>query len=510
MTLFVTVQSLIARRFIAERERLADWRALQSLSMDDASRLLWRHGIVLGGRLAPTEIEKLMIDLKAEPGQAAGISYFSSIVRILWPEGDNVHQRAEAMAGDRAGAPARPVRWAGLTGFQCGVLATSVAMGVFLVTGRMQNEMDLWTLMIAMTWIGGPAGAYCVMRTDPARMSVRGSSHRRKKIEASMMFALAFVLGVVATDGLAHLLSITNWVSGLVMTVAIVITTFVIGVCTWLAGVIVGGSGGGDLRVAPRESWVRVAPLLIALAIVLIPLNVAVSYWLGLGGLFGGAWIAILLCSFGAYTLCTGMATSTHPLLRAAAPVGFLATPAPVVGFRFFWWEFFLDITRTSVVRAGAIVLASHAAALLLFVVVFAFAMRAVVRLADFGTTFVAFFFLGFALFSLIILIPDRSTNVPRDVVRLIDPSRLELFLALLESARQADANAGDRIRKAVAHWLPTDRLTMSLLLPERRSLWMLSPLLTFIRLARAAGRGRSPRSYARIHRGCSERHPRG
>ena len=488
VTLLVTVQSLMARRFIAERERLADWRAVQSLSMEDASRLLRRSGVALGGGPAPTELEKLMIDLKTASDPRSRSSYPGRVIRVLWPEGDEIQQRAEAMAGDRAGAPARPVRWAGLIGFQCGVLATSVAMGIFLVAGWVQNDMDLWTLMIPMMWIGGPAAAYCVIRTDPARMSVRGGSHRRNKVESSVTFAVAFVLGVVATDGLAQLLRITNWVSGSVMTVAIVMTTFVIGGCAWIAGVIVGGSGGGDLRVAPREGRVRVAPLLIALAIVLIPLNVAVSSWLGLGGLFGGAWIAILFCSFGAYTLCTGMVTSTNPFLRAVAPVGILGTPAPVFGFRFFWRDLFLDITRTSMVRAGAIVLASHTAVLLAFVVAFALAMRAVVRVADFSTTFVAFFFLGFALFSLVILIPDRSTNIPGDVVRLIDPSRLKLFLALLESARQADPNAGERIRKALALWLPSDRPAMSLLLPDRRSLWMLSPLLSFVRLAQSAG----------------------
>jgi len=493
VALLVTAQSLIARRFIAEREQLADWRAIQSLSMADASRLLRRNGILLGGLSAPTEIEKLMIDLKAEPGQSRGVSSFGRILTILWPETASIRQRVEALSGDRAGAPARPVRWAGLTGLQCGVLATLVAMGIFLVVGRMPNEMDLWTLIGAMVWIGGPAGAYCVMRTDPARLSVSGASRRRTKVKTTVMFVLTFVAGVVAMDRLARTLRITGWVSGLVLAVAIVMAVFVIGGCAWFAGVVHGSSGGGELRVAPREWWVGKVSVLAALVIVLIPLNVAVSHWLGLGGFFEWGWIAILFCSFGAYTLCTGMGRSSHPFVRALAPVAMLDTPAPIYGFRFFWWEFFLDITRTSLARAGAIVLASQAAALSLFVVAFAFAMRAVVRLADFRATFIAFFFLGFALFSLIILIPDRAMTVPRHVLGLIDRSRLELFLALLKSAPQADPAAGERIRKALALWLTTDRMGMPLLLPERRKLWKLSPLLTLIRIARAAGAGEVP-----------------
>jgi hypothetical protein len=484
VTLLVTVQSLIARQFIAERERLADWRAMQSLSMEDASRLLRRSGIAFGGGPAPTEAEKLMIDLKAVSGPASRSSYSSRVIRVLWPEGDNIHQRAEAMAEDRAGAPARPVRWAGLTGFQCGVLATSVAMGIFLVAGWMQNDMDIWTLMIPMMWIGGPAVAYCVMRTDPARMSVSGRSHRRIKIETSVTFALAFVSGMVVTDRFAHLLRIPVWVPGLFMTALIVTMPFVICVFAWFAGITVGDSGGGDLRVVPRDRWVGVMPLLAASAIVLIPLNVAVSYRLGLGV----GWVAILFCAFGAYVLSTGMARSTRAFVRALAPVGMLDTPAPVYGFRFFWREFFLDITRVSLVRAVVVALVFQIVVLLLFVVVFAFAMRAVVRLADFSATFVVFFFFGFTLFSLILLIPDRVSGIPRRIIRLIDRNRLELFVALLKSARHADESAGERIRNALALRLPFDRPAMSLLLPDRRSLWMLSSLSTYLRLVRAAG----------------------
>jgi hypothetical protein len=484
VTLLVTVQSLIARRFIAERERLADWRAMQSLSMEDASRLLRRSGIAFGGGRAPTEVEKLMIDLKAASGPASPSSYAGRVIRVLWPEGDNIHQRAEAMAGDRAGTPARPVRWAGLTGFQCGVLATSAAMGIFLVAGPMQNDMDLWTLMIPMIWIGGPAAAYCVMRTDPARMSVSGRNHRRLKVETSAMFALAFVSGIVVTDRFAHLLRMPVWVPGLLMTALIVTMPFVIGVFAWFAGVTVGDSGGGGLDVVPQDRWARVVPVLAALAIVLIPLNVAVSYWLGLGA----GWIAIVFCTFGAYVLSTGMARSTHAFFRALAPVAMLDTPAPVYGFRFFWREFYVDVTRCSLVRAVTVVAVFQMSVLLFFVIVFAFAMRAVVQLADFRAAFIVFFFLGFVLFSLILLIPDRVSGIPRRIIRLIDRNRLQLFLALLESARHADGSAGERIRNALALRLPFDRPAMSLLLPDRRSLWMLSSLLTYLRLARAAG----------------------
>lgn len=484
MTLLVLVQSLIARQFIAERERLADWRAMQSLSMEDTSRLLRRSGITFGGGPAPTEAEKLMIDLKAASGPAPRSSYPGRVIRVLWPEGDDIHQRAEAMAEDRAGAPARPVRWAGLTGFQCGVLATSVAMGIFLAVGWIQKDMDIWTLMIPILWIGGPAVSYCVMRTDPARMSVSGRSHRRIKIETSATFALAFISGIVLTDRFAFLLRMPVWVPGLFMVALIVTMPFLIGVFAWFAGIAVGDSGGGDLRVVPRDRLVGVMPLLAASAIVLIPLNIAVSHRLGLGV----GWVAILFCAFGAHVLSTGMARSTHAFFRALAPVGMLDATPPVYGFRFFWREFFLDITRCSLVRAVAVALVFQIVVLLFFVVIFAYAMRTVLQLADFNATFVVFFFFGLALFPLILLIPDRVSGIPRRTIRLIDHNRLELFLALLKSARHADESACEQIRNALALRLPFDRPAMSLLLPDRRSLWMLSSLLIYLRLVRAAG----------------------
>jgi hypothetical protein len=80
-------QSLLARRFIAERERLADWRAIQTLSPDDAARLLERRG----RRRAvanPTELEKLMTDLKVHAPSRGG-GFLSRLIRLIWPEGDD-------------------------------------------------------------------------------------------------------------------------------------------------------------------------------------------------------------------------------------------------------------------------------------------------------------------------------------------------------------------------------------------------------------------------------------
>jgi len=491
VTLLVAVQSLMARRFSAERERLADWRAMQSLSTADASRLLRRSGIALGGRPAPTEIEKLMIDLKATPGQAGGISAFSRFIRLLLPVGDTSHQRAEALAGDRAGAPARPLQWAALTGMQCGVLATSMIIAIFLVTGRMRDTTALWVVMFVMSWIGGSAGTYCVIRTDPARLRVSGGGiSTAEKMAVAVMFVLPFACGVVAADLLAISLRISVWVSGLVLAVGIVMTIVVIAGCSVLAGLLYAVRGEGALRMAPRERWVSIVPPLVAMAIVLGPFNVALSSRLGLGGFLQGAWVAIMICALGIYVLSIEMANSPNAILRALAPVAVLDNWAPLYRFRFFWWEFSFDITRFSLMRGGVIVFAFQTTVLLILVVAFGFAMHLVEQLADFKTTFTAFFWGGVGLFMLFTRIPDRSTKVGVRVLQMVDRTRLEILRALLAGARHADPIAAERIRSALASWISSDDRFVVALLPDRRSLRVLSPLLTFIRLARSAGAG--------------------
>jgi hypothetical protein len=490
MTLLLMAQSLIARRFIDERERLADWRAMQSLSMEDAARLLRRRGMPRGKCPAPTEIEKLMIDLKAEPSPAEGIPRFSRAIRVLWPETATIHQRAEALAGERAGAPARPVKWAALTGFQCGILATSVTMGLFLVAGRMHEQVAFWVVMIVMAWIAGPAGTHCVMRADPARMSIGDGVSTAKKISVGVAFFLTFTCGVAVTHQLAKSLGIATWISGLGLGVAIVVTMVLVTGCAYLAGLIhmFQGSVGGTFRVAPREPWVFAVPLVTAMVVVLGPVNMVVTSSFGLGSPLQGAWVAVMLCSLGAYTLSTVMARSPHASVRSLAPMGVFEARAPVFGFRLFWRELFLDITRWPVARAGVMVFGFQTAALLPLVIAFACAMHRVEQLSDFSSAFTVFYRLSLAFFVLILLVPDRSRNLKPKILELMERAQLELFLILLESARQADAIAGERIRTALALWLPADRTVISLLLPDRRSVRMLSPLLAFIRLVRETG----------------------
>ncbi|HYO74953.1 MAG TPA: hypothetical protein VE010_00705, partial [Thermoanaerobaculia bacterium] len=486
---FVAVQSLIARRFIAERERLADWRAIQSLSIEDASRLLRRSGMRRAGQERPTEIEKLMIELKAEtPPQARASSWFGAVVHLLWPEGDSIHSRAEALAGDRAGAPARPVRWAALTGMQCGVLATTVTMSVLLIVGPMQLQPKLRMLMLVMAWIGGAPGVYCMLRADPARLSVDGRVRTRYRIATGLIFVVTLLCSVFAAEFLAFALGVRGWVPGVACAAAVMTSATVLLCCGLLSDVLPDSAGGGAFRLAPREHLAFTMPLAGALFIVLAPVNITVSEWLGLGPFAKGSWVAVVLCSLGAYLLSTVLARSPSAACRAAAPVAVLYTSPPIYGYRLFWWEFFVDLTRSSVARAALTAAAFQTAALLPFVLVFAAAMSSVERVIGFRPAFSAFFLLSLSFFFLVVFVPDRQGKLQPRLLRLIDRNGSELFLSLLESASRADRAACERLRQALSSWLPSDRAVMPFLLPDRRSLWVLAGLLPFIRVARATG----------------------
>lgn len=488
VAIMVAAQSLIARRFIAERELLADWRAIQCLPADDASRLLRRRGPVRAGRRGPTEIEKLMIDLKAHARQDEGRRWLAPIMRLLWPEGDSIHQRTERLAGDRAGAAPRPVRWAALSGLQCGVLATSVLMGAVLAASPLQVAMPYQVWVIAMAWFGGASGTYCVLRADPARMSLDPAARTRYRVVTGLTFFVTWLLAVFATDVFAALLRIPGWILALSSVTAAMIPPVVIVCCSWLLDLLSDGLGGSTFRLAPRGPWAFTVPSIAAILFVLGPVNVVVSQQLGLGSFAKGAWVAVMLCALGACVLSTGLARSSNAVLRAAAPVAVLDANSPVYAYRLFWWEFHVDLSRCSVLRAGSTAGAFQIAALVPFVVAFAFAMSRIEPLIGFHPAFQSFFFVSLSFFVLFILVPDRYGPLQPRVLRLIDRDGLELFLSLLASVRHADGAAYERLRSAVASWLPADRAVLHFLLPDRRSVAMLHGLSAFLRLARASG----------------------
>lgn len=481
-------QSLIARRFIAERERLADWRAMQTLAPADAARLLERRGRRRGVP-NPTQLEKLMNDLKAQASPHTGRGLLSRVVAWVWPAGDDVHLRSESAGGDHSGGAPKPVLWAALLGMQCGLLSMSLGLASLLAIGPWigpRPDLIEAVMLAMMTWPTAPAAMFCQVRIDPARLSVRAVSRTRTRLVVGLVFFLAFAAAALTLYRFQVRFGVAWVPAGWFFAFLVVAVGMLVGVSVWISGAIGGHDGGGELRTTPRSSWVQVFPLLSSLGLILIPLSMAAAHWLGVGSFRGYGWIAVAFLAFATFVVSTGMARSTSPALRVIAPMALLDTPSPVYGFRVFWRDFYVDLSRTTMPRSVAAAVAVQMVALPFFVLSAALVMQGL-RVALGADTAVIVAMIGsFAVMALILVIPDRYRAYSGPSARLLDTSRLKVFERLLAVTRTAKPAAADRLSASIARWLRNDRFPDALL-PEPRSVWPLEPLLSLVRLARAA-----------------------
>jgi len=486
--LLLVTQSLVARRFIAERERLADWRAMQTLPPADAARLLERRGRRRGVP-NPTELEKLMTDLKVQaPARDGG--FVSRLIALAWPEGDDIHQRSERAGGDRAGGAPRPVLWAALMGMQCGLLSMSLLLAAMLVaTPWIDPEPVISSLGMSaiMTLISAPAAIFCELRVDPARMSVRKVKHTGRRVIVGVVFYLAFAVSALTLYRFQVRLDVALMPPWPFFAVTVMMIAVVVGLGIWVSGAFGIHDGGGELQTMPRSSWVQVFPLLAGMALVLVPLSVVASQWLGIGSFRSGGWVPLMLMSFVGYIVSTGMARSTNPALRMIAPMAMLDTTAPVYGFRVFWRDFYVDLSRTTLARGAAAAMAVQVVAMPFFVVGVALLMQAMLGFFPANTTLAVTFFGAFGVMALILVIPDRYRAYSGPSARLLDTDWLRILDALLAAARISSPAAADRLNASLAQWLRDERFPDALL-PEPRAVWPLAPLLTLVRLARETG----------------------
>jgi hypothetical protein len=482
-----TAQSLVARRFIAERERLADWRAMQTLPPADAARLLERRG----RRQAlsnPTELEKLMTDLKVHAPARDSSGLLSRLIGLVWPEGDDIHQRSERV-GNRVGDAPRPVLWAALTGMQCGFLSMSAVVAVMLAltpwTYLRPDALPMVLLAITL-WISVPGAMFCGLRIDPARMSVRRLKLTRTSVVVGVVFYLAFGTSALMLNcfhahfGVASIPTVM--MLGLLLMVALPV-----GLCIWGSTLFGVRDGGGELQTTPRSSWVVVFPFLATMALVQVPLSVIASRLIGAGSFRSGGWVPLALMSVAVSAVSSAMARSTSPSLRAITPMALVIPTAPVYGFRIFWRNLYIDVSKTTLARAAVAATALQLVTIPWFVFCAALLAPGMRRLLAGQPASSAALFSMLGVMALILVIPDRFGAYRGPSARLLDTNRLHLFERLLAAARIASPAAASHLHASLARWLRNDRFPDALL-PQPEAVWPLEPLLILVRLARATG----------------------
>lgn len=486
--IFVT-QSLVARGFIAKREQLADWRAMQTLAPAEAAQLLERRG----RRRAvpnPTELEKLMIDLKAQAPTDGGRTLLSWLVRLVWPEGDDIHRRSEMAGVERVRAAPQPVQWAALLGMQCGLFSMTLALAaLFAVAPSMGWHRDLagTVMMTIATWISGPAVAFCGVRVDPARMNVREVKRGGVRFLVGLVFFVAFAAAALVLYRFQLRFAVASMPPALHFAVVLMVVGAMVALSAWASGLEGAKDGGGELRDIPRSPWVQVYPGVAVFVLILLPLSVVLSSRLGIGSITSGHWLVLMSMSIVTLAVSTSMARSTNATLRVIAPMAMLDTPAPVYGFRVFWRDFYIDLSRTTLARAMATAVAVYLVAAPFFLLVIALLMQRVRAVLTAEATYAVMFWGSFGIVLLILVIPGRYDGYGGPWMRLLDRSRLQVFEKLLAAARAANLPDVGWLEAALVRWLRNERFP-DVLLPDPHGVWTLVPLLSLVRLARETG----------------------
>jgi hypothetical protein len=480
-------QTLVARRFIAERERMADWRAMQTLAPVDAARLLERRGR-RRARPNPTELEKLMTDLQVYASARNVGGWRSRLIRLVWPEGDDIHQRSERV-GNRAGDAPRPVLWAALTGMQCGFLSMSAVVAVILAMtpcGYLRPDALPMVLLAITLWISVPGAMFCGLRIDPARMSVRTLKLTRTSVAVGVVFYLAFGTSALMLNRFHPHFGVAS-IPTVLMLGLLLVVALPVGLCIWGSTLFGVRDGGGELQTTPRSSWVVVFPLLATMALVQVPLSVIASRLIGAGSFRSGGWVHLALMSVAVSAVSNAMARSTSASLRTITPMALVIPTAPVYCFRVFWRNFYIDVSQTTLARAAMAATALQLVTIPWFVFCAALLAPGMRRLLAGQPASTAALFSMLGVMALILVIPDRFGAYRGPSARLLDTNRLHLFERLLAAARIASPAVAHRLHASLARWLRNDRFPDAIL-PQPEAVWPLEPLLILVRLARATG----------------------
>jgi hypothetical protein len=458
-------QRLLARRFTAEREQDADFRAMQTLDPEDALLLTRRHPEPSD----PTLLEKLMTDLHVQtPVARPAIRPLSMAVRWIWPEAGHIRVRSELLEDGRRGRTAQPRWWAACMGMQCGLLSISI-LAAFGTT--------LELALILMALICSTGATYCGMRVDPALVRL----HDLKKVPLRRTVGTIFYFSFSASALLLYLLpAFSGTLSYPLFSLAVAMSAPQVLFGSFAAAAIAAG-GPDDAARALRHPVLRAAPaILISVAI-----NISCSIFAA--WCFGVAWQGPAIVTFAGVIASIVSSRSTNVAVRAIAPIAMLESPGNIYAIRIFWREVYFDRGTMPDLRIGLIGVATYTTMALFFASGAAFVARMITLVAGEEPVFQILLLISAVLVVLEVLVPKQIGPT----ARLHDREHLQMFESLLTAARTARVPAA-RLKAAIGLWLRSDADLPNAVLPEARSIWKLESLLPLIRIARAVGEDES------------------
>lgn len=481
----IITQSLLARRFIAEREEVADLRAMQTLQPSDASLLTTRKGRRTG-RPSPTTLEQLMADLLVQtPVEHRTVPLLSNAIRWIWPEGGNIRNRCELLALGRASRPGEPIRWAAYMGVQCGLLSTSLLAGAFAAFG----SSPLWTsgfafglAFVTMTLICSMAATYCGLRIDPALVRLHDLSRAPARRTAGAIFYLSFSISAL----LLYLVSVLSmghaFLSYRLFAFSVALGAVQVIFGSFMAAARVEGGPEGAGRTL-RHTVLRAGPAILISLAVIICSSIFAAWCFGLGPVH---WKGLAIVTFAGTTVGIVASRSTNAAVRAIPPIALLPSPGNVYAIRIFWRELYFDRAGMPDTLIGIIGASTYAGIALFFACGAAFAARVMSRVATEEVVFQNLLLITAVMVGLLALIPKRGGATSH----LLDLEHLQMFDSLLTALQTArmPVEKLDKLNRALAAWLKSEPTLPRAVLPEPRAIWKLEALLPLVRVARAVG----------------------
>lgn len=478
-------QCLLARRFLAEREEVADLRAMQTLDPADASLLRTRSGRRTGGT-NPTLLKKLMNDLHVHGPVTHRLSWSSKAVQWVWPEAGHIHDRCELLALGHGGRMPRAKQWAAFMGLQCGLLCISLlecAAAAFGGLPSWQPGSALRVALILMAVTCSMAAAYCGMRVDPALVRLHDLLEIPSRRTVGAIFYLTFSTSVL----LLYLLPAFSGVSAALpfplLSLAVGLSSAQVTFGSCIAAVIAGGNPE-NAAVSLRHSMLRTVPMLLVHLVIVICCTAAAAWAFGLNRVGSGAWKGVAIVAWAGATTSFFFSRSTNAMVRAIPPITVLDSSGKVYAIRILWRELYFDRHTTSQTMIVFIGLSTYAGTTLVFACGAAFAASLLGHVATADVIFDVLLLMSGVLIGMMQLVPQRA----EETAKLTDLEHLRMFDRLLIAARTARLPAAGKLSSALARWVNRDPDIPSAVLPEPQTIGKLESLLLLIRIARENG----------------------
>jgi|GEM_PF-2276807 len=474
----------LARRFLAEREEVADLRAMQTLDPSDASLLETRRGRRTD-RQNPTLLEQLMTDLHVQR-PVTHDSWSSKTVQWIWPESGDIHERCEMLALGHGRRMPQPNQWAALMGMQCGLLCISLlgcASAAFSGLPFWRPGVVLTVAVILMEITCSMAATYCGMRVDPALVRL----HDLIKVPTRRSVGAIFYCSFSASALLLYFLPAFSGISA-------VLSYPLLSLAVWMsaAPVIFGSlmaAGGAEwdpenATVSLRHPLLQQVPVLLVTLSIFTGCSAAAAWAFGLGGVGSRVWIDVWIVAVAGAMTTYAMSRSTSAVVRAFPPIAWLESSGQVFAIRIFWREIYYDRHITSNRVIILLGLSTSAGTAFLFACGGALTARLMSGIATDYVIHEMLMLMSAVLVGVMFFVPQRVDNT----AHLTDLGHLRMLDGLLTAVRIANLPMAEKLSDTLARWINTDPDIPSTILPEPRAIWKLDSLLLLVRIARAVG----------------------